>query len=428
MPFRWRRLWVLIICTVVLYWSGSSLYRRVMFAWYLSHNVPGFVAYGAHEDLFSPDNRFLAIAFGNRCKIIDLTNGGELARLEDYRAQGLADYSSDGKIISRFQKDPSGNQIAYLWSASSGRMLGEIEAPKGVDLEASGPVFSPDGDRVVVATDRGLVVWDAQGLMQIGNITISLPKNTWLPRLLAWNPTSSQLTAVNDAGLLFKVDLDQVTAIPWMVEQPKAVKSAQWSPDGKRLLTINSDDGSVSVWDLKAGKVVVSIPENDTLNASFSPDSMKILTAKRRKDVIRTGRWAPSLWDRSTKLWSATTGELIRELPTTGIVTFSPDWTFRVETGPKGLRVARSDDSETCFFPEWFDGHGSSCVFALDNSHLASVNGSGRVAIWRYRAASLRGIDFLNGLDFWITVIALIVLLWTVYGIRSKIIDDTRLT
>lgn len=428
MPFRWRRILVLIICTAVLYWYGSSLYRRVTSAWYWANNVQGFVSYGAHEDLCSPDNRCVAIAFGKRCKIVDLANGEELARLEAYTGQGLSDFSSDGKIISRFQKDKSGNQIAYLWSASNGRMLGGIEAPKGEDLEASGPFFSPDGDRVVAASDHGLVVWEAKGLKQIGHVTIALPKNTWLPGLLTWNPTSYELTAVNDVGMLFKVDMDQGTALPLIVEQPKAVKSARWSPDGKKLLTIDRDDGSVSVWNVQAGQVVASISERDTLYASFSPNAEEIVTAKRRKDVVRTGRWAPSLWDRSTKLWSATTGELIRDLPTTGIVTFSPDWTFRVETGPEGLRVARSDDSETCFFPEWFDGHGSSCAFAFDNSYLASVNGSGRVAIWRYRSASLPGIDFLNGIDFWITVLAVMVLLWTVHGIRSKIIDDTSLT
>ncbi len=59
---------------------------------------------------------------------------------------------------------------------------------------------------------------------------------------------------------------------------------------------------------------------------------------------------------------------LVRELPTKGFVVFSPDWTFTSETGPEGLRIAGADDSESCFFPKWFDGHGSSCIFASDNS------------------------------------------------------------
>ena len=73
---------------------------------------------------------------------------------------------------------------------------------------------------------------------------------------------------------------------------------------------------------------------------------------------------------------------MIQELPTTAIVTFSPDWSFWVDAGPEGVRIARFDGSELCEFPEWFDGHGSICAFSQDSRYLAYVNGSGLVVVW----------------------------------------------
>ncbi|MFM6127278.1 MAG: WD40 repeat domain-containing protein [Sphaerospermopsis kisseleviana] len=409
----------IVICAGALYWYGSALYQRLTRTWYWAHNIQGFVAYGAHEDQFSPDGSQVAIAFGDRCKVLDLPSGKELSRLEKYTGQGVSDFSSDGKIISRFPDDKSGGQKAYLWNASNGRMLGSINAPENESLEKCFPIFSPDGKKVVGAFAHGLVIWDSLNLKRLGQVKVPWPKGEWLPGLLAWNPANQELTAVGDDGKLLKIDLSQDTALPLLVEQQRAVRSARWSPDGTRLVTIDREDGSVAVWNVQAGTVVASMPEEDVLYASFSPGGKEVVTARKREDVVRTGRRAPPFWDRSTKIWDATTGKLLRDLPTIGIVGFSPDWTFRGEIGPEGLRIARSDGSESCYFPEWFDGHGSSCVFARDNSYLASVNGSGRVAIWRHRNPARLWIDCLTGYELWISILALIVLAWAMSGFRT---------
>jgi WD40 repeat protein len=387
--------------------------------WYWSHNVQGFVAYGAHEDEFSPDAARIAVAFRDKCKVLDLASGKELSRLEHYSGQGLSAFSSDGRIVSPIPSEESGGRQAYLWNVSDGLILGRLNAPDNLNVQPCYTAFSPDNKRIIGACAEGLLIWDSLNLTYVGCIKITWPADSWLPRLLSWNPVTQELAGVDAEGKLLRIDLHQKTAKPLLPKQDTPLNRANWSPDGTRLVTANREDGSVAVWDAHAGTVVARIPEREVVYADFSPNGKEIVTAKKRTDVVRTGRWAPPAWDRSTRIWDATSGELVRELPTTGIVTFSPDWSFWVETGPEGLRITRSDGSESCHFANWFDGHGSSCVFAPDNSYLASVNGSGRVAIWRHHDPTRSWVECLAGREFWMSALALMGLAWAVSGMRT---------
>ncbi len=68
MTFQGPRILAIVICVVVLSASGYALMHRLMRNWHWAHNIPGFVAYGAHEDLFSPDASQIAIAFQTNAK------------------------------------------------------------------------------------------------------------------------------------------------------------------------------------------------------------------------------------------------------------------------------------------------------------------------------------------------------------------------
>lgn len=410
------RVFVAIVSIVLLYWCGSRLYQRLTSVWYWAQNIQGFVAYGYHEDLYSPDATRVAITRGERCKILNLASGNVESELEKYSGQGLSDFSSNGMLISRFSEDKNNPQKATLWNASNGRIIGSIQAPN----ENSVPFFSPDGKRIVGMSAQGIVIWDSSNLKEIGKVDIQSPNEKKLRRFFVWNPANQELTGIDGDGQVLKIDLIQKNATPLLLEQEAPVKFVRWSPDGTRLLTIGQQDGSVAIWDIKTGIVQTRIQDAGIRFASFSKDGKKVVTSAPRTDVVRKVRWAPPFWDRVTKVWDATTGNLERELPTIGIVNFSNDWEFMVETGPEGLRIARFDGSESCYFPEWFDGHGSSCVFAPDNSYLASVNGSGRVAIWRICAPDRFWIDCFTGYDLWVVLLALVALTWAMVGFVKK--------
>jgi WD40 repeat protein len=417
-PVRWRRIAAAVICAGVLFLFGPALYKRLTWAWYWADDVWGFVGYGTHEDEFSPDATQIAVAYRDQCKVLDLANGKELTRLKQYDGRGLSAFSSDGRIVSRFPDKEKGGKKAYLWSASDGRILGSVNAPENVNADRCYLMFTPDNKRIIGACADGLLIWDSLSLKYLGCVKIAWPTDSWLVGLLSWNPATQKLTGIDASGKLLKIDLDHETTEPFFAKQEGAVRAATWSPDGTRVVMIGREDGSVTVWDAQVGKVVAAIQEKEVLYARFSPDGKEIVTGRRRDDAVRTRRWAPSFWDRSTRIWDTTSGSLLRELPTTGIVTFSPDWSFWVETGPEGLRITGFDGSESCYFPQWFDGHGSSCRFAHDNTYLASVNGSGRVAVWRHHDPARSWMECLIGHEFWMSILALVGLAWALSGLR----------
>jgi WD40 repeat protein len=73
-----------------------------------------------------------------------------------------------------------------------------------------------------------------------------------------------------------------------------ALKSAQFSPDGRWIVTA-SDDGTARLWDAATGQPVGEPMKHEDAveSAQFSPDGRKIVTAS----ADNTAR----LWDVSTR-------------------------------------------------------------------------------------------------------------------------------
>ncbi len=58
------------------------------------------------------------------------------------------------------------------------------------------------------------------------------------------------------------------------------VRSAQFSPDGKKIVTV-SDDNTAKIWDAATGQLIADLKGHtqDVTSAQFSPDGKKIVTA-----------------------------------------------------------------------------------------------------------------------------------------------------
>jgi WD40 repeat protein len=65
------------------------------------------------------------------------------------------------------------------------------------------------------------------------------------------------------------------------------VSSADFSPDGKRVVT-GSHDGNVKIWDAEAGKELLTLKghTDEVTNVSFSHTGRYILTAARDGGAI----------------------------------------------------------------------------------------------------------------------------------------------
>jgi dipeptidyl aminopeptidase/acylaminoacyl peptidase len=93
------------------------------------------------------------------------------------------------------------------------------------------------------------------------------------------------------------------------------VKSAQFSPDGQRVVTASADN-TARLWDVASGKPIGELMKHDsTVNsAQFSPDGQRVVTASL---------------DHTARLWDAASGKPIGELmkhdSTVNSAQFSPD-------------------------------------------------------------------------------------------------------
>ncbi len=170
--------------------------------------------------------------------------------------------------------------------------------------------FSPDG-QIVMATNaesRTVQLWDRQNLREI---VVPAGDNLVGPFLdfnriggLVWSAVFSPdkqnlkvLTVGGDEARLWNVQSRKEL----MTFTPQgAVASANFSPDGKRIVTA-SWDNSARIWDATSGHALLKLEGHSgrVNSAVYSPDGKQILTASNDDTVRR---------------WNAATGEVIATL------------------------------------------------------------------------------------------------------------------
>jgi tetratricopeptide (TPR) repeat protein len=165
---------------------------------------------------FSPDGRrILTVSRDGTAPVWDAQSGQQLTQL--------------GGEVKSAQFSPDGNRIltvsetsARVWDAATGQPLTEPLQNNTPVLSAQ---FSPDGKRIVTATfGGGARVWDAQTGQQLME-----------PLLHSRTPRPGEFNRGSNRGLVVAVR--------------SSVNFAQFSPDGKRIVTA-SDDGTARVWDV----------------------------------------------------------------------------------------------------------------------------------------------------------------------------------
>lgn len=174
---------------------------------------------------------------------------------------------------------PLGSRDMLRISTDLGGSLPSIHKnPGGNDVE-----FSPNGNLVAVATNKGVQVW-------------SLGKND-AAAIVAFEPTLTQgelVTAVtfshdgkymasgsNDLIRLWAVDDNMVRdAGKLKCSQCREIKSLAFSPDD-RLIAFGSADGKVRFWDVATGQEVFTTPAqaSPVIKVIFSPEGDFLLSA-----------------------------------------------------------------------------------------------------------------------------------------------------
>jgi WD40 repeat protein len=254
------------------------------------------------------------------------------------------------------------------------------------DTPISAARLSPDGRQIVTAAAEGVRFWDiATGKQVGGTLNAGAPVTN-----IAFSPDGKQVLGIAASGRVQLWDIATGKAAIPPLEHPAAagkpmippvqpsprVRTALFSPDGKRLLTDapnGTDQSTLRVWDLAKGEIVGKPHEQSGILAvAFSADGSEVLFAGADKVVHR---WNP--------LTDKVAGVALSYPATVSHMTFSSD----------GQRVATagSDDAVRVWqvatgqaVTPLLTGAGSALApqFSVDGQRLLTVGADRTAHIW----------------------------------------------
>jgi WD40 repeat protein len=230
---------------------------------------------------FSPDGRRVVTAFGDypdhTARVWDAETGKELATLKGHEGPvGGADFSPDGKLVVTASLD----KTARLWESDTGK---EVHVLKGHTGGVFAAVFSPDGKRLATLGDGRNYTFTPTG----------------------FNSNSDSTTAEDSAARVWDTATGkELAALRWPNGMKGFVRTATFSPDGKRIVTAGmsiwgwGDSPLPWVWDAVTGQRLFAFKGHEAngtavYSAAFSPDG---------KYVVSTAK------DKTARVWDAGTG------------------------------------------------------------------------------------------------------------------------
>lgn len=214
--------------------------------------------------------------------ILDAATGKQVTILRGHKdpITSVA-FSSNGIRLVTTSED----RTARLWDAATGK---EIVVLHGLEVGFSRAALSPDGTRVVtisdVQSDEHLVddrtprLWDAA----TGKEIAVLRGHEAGVVSAAFSPDGTRVVTASEDRTARLWDAATGKVIAVLRGHEKGVNGAAFSPDGTRVVTA-SDDTTVRLWDTASGGAIaiISGDENPLDIAAFSPDGTRIVTATR---------------------------------------------------------------------------------------------------------------------------------------------------
>ncbi len=364
---------------------------------------------GVSAVTFSPDGRFVVVGNNKGGVVVwDVAEGEEVRRVQAHsRYIHSVSFSPDGQTLLAGSWDYS----LSLWHFESGREVGRVT---GHTDQVNGTMFSPDGASILSGSDDATArLWDAESGAEIrvfegltspitnasrssdglSLVTMSADGTVRLWDLAAANGVRrldsdliEQATAVaqspdgrtvavgGEFGAVTVVSANTGESLLELKGHSDAVVSLVFSSDGHRLLT-GSWDGTARIWDVASGVEVRRFETEDGFNlatVALAPDEQTVILADEG-DTVR--------------LWSAVSGELIREFE--GIefelasVAYSPDGRAMLTGGYDG--VARLWDLATGDQIRSFEGHLyhlTSVAFSPDGRSVLTGSEDGTAVLW----------------------------------------------
>jgi WD40 repeat protein len=281
-------------------------------------------------------------------------------------------FSPDGKRLVTASQRGS----VRLWDVATGQ---EILTLKGRALHVRSVAFSADGERLVSASlGRTVQVWDAA----TGRELLKLTGNGGASLGVAFSPDAKRVALASqerkedgrsegtvrvwDAATGREVLTLMVNAY---VSRGEAFGGVAFSPDGKRLAA-SGFQGPVKVWDVANGQEIRKLGGGDA-GLAFSPDGKRLAACDDRMVTV---------WDTASGQRTLTLkGHTVQVLS----VAFSPDGS-QLATASWD-RTVKVWDAATGREVRTLTGHTdrvTSVAFSPDGKQLASASRDGTVRVW----------------------------------------------
>lgn len=272
----------------------------------LRHDLHKLEWGGVTSIQFSPNSRWvLTAAYDDTARIWDAKTGKQALPSFQHKhpVQG-ARFNFDGTKVLTFSND----RTARLWDSTTGRELRSFRHQEGVDHAS----FDSSGQNVItreVASRRS-----ARTIVRLWSVETDEMTDIWLPGpidiLIADSAKARMLAASSDTLWIYSTAPS--ACAPVALTHSNWVGFAQFSPDGKRLVTTevgevstpmwkNYDRKNVStirsawIWDVRSEKALTGpLSHRDSIvSAHFSPDGVYVATGS---------------FDATAQIWNATTG------------------------------------------------------------------------------------------------------------------------
>jgi WD40 repeat protein len=168
------------------------------------------------------------------------------ADLQRERAQQVA-----GVVTSTPDRALYLSKAGYLVNAQTGNPISKIF---GGDITSAR--FSPDGKRLVIASNQEIQIFDAQGILKS---QFSLRDQG--VQTIRFSPDSAHIMAILTDGSVELFDLGGQPITRFAGS--KGITNAVFSPDGRLILT-QSMGPQLQVWDISTGRLLVSVDGPDS--------------------------------------------------------------------------------------------------------------------------------------------------------------------
>jgi len=294
--------------------------------------------------------------------------GSNIVSLEDriYLVNGSICHVIDtntGKTLDQFQLPSAEGRNAPNWGYISvaGDLLVATSSPIGIG-HVSTPVvnavaYSPNGKRVVTASEKTATIWDADSGQELS----MLKGHSKYVTSIAWSPDSKRVVTASEDKTARVWDADSGQELFALEGHTEAVNSMTWSPDGKQIIT-TSGDKTAKVWDAQ------------TISLSNTRELYNLIGYINEVSAVAST---------TDNKWVVTGTGTVKEYLSKQAVAYSPDGNrIAMAFGDRTIKILDVSDGQELFSCIGHSGNIASIAWRPDGKLLASASGDKTARVW----------------------------------------------